>query len=425
MSTDGTLTETHDPSLINSTNSPDSENGTHKEVIPEWKKSKAPDGGLAAWSVVLGSWCVLFCTFGWINSVGVFQNYYESTLLSQYSASTIAWIPSLQIFFMYAMGPVSGHLYDNYGPRYSVLFGSLLHVFGLMMCSISTKYYQILLSQGVCSAIGVSIIFQPTYGLMSTGSSVGGVIFPIMIQQLIPEVGFAWAMRAGAFVILFLLTTANLTIRSRLPPSPRPVSRAALTQPLKETKMLLVIAGFTLLTFGVYIPIDYLVVEGLSSGISTNLSQYLLAILNAGSFFGRLGAGMIADQIGTYNVFAVVCYLAGIFILAIWIPATGAAGTIVFAVLFGCCSGAYVSLAAALVVKISPLPQIGYRVGLIFLFASIGGLTTNPIDGAILSHDNGTYLGMKVFAGVLLLAGTTCVFGTRLLYTGLKLVAKF
>lgn len=122
------------------------------------------------------------------------------------------------------------------------------------------------------------------YGLMSTGSSVGGVIFPIMIQRLIPEVGFAWAMRAGVFLILFLLTIANLTIRSRLPPSPRPVSRAALTQPLKETKMLLVIAGFTLLTFGVYIPIDYLVVEGLSSGISTNLSQYLLAILNAGRY---------------------------------------------------------------------------------------------------------------------------------------------
>lgn len=134
---------------------------------------------------------------------------------------------------------------------------------------------------------------------------------------------------------------------------------------------------------------------------------------------------MVADRIGTYNVFAVVCYLAGIFIIAIWIPATSTAGTIVFAVLFGCCSGAYVSLAAALVVKISPLPQIGYRVGLIFLFASIGGLTTNPIAGGILSHDNGSYLGMKVFAGVLLLAGTTCVFGTRLLHTGLKLVALF
>lgn len=35
--------------------------------------------------------------------VGVFQEYYEDTLLSDYSAGTISWIPSLQIFFMMGM----------------------------------------------------------------------------------------------------------------------------------------------------------------------------------------------------------------------------------------------------------------------------------------------------------------------------------
>ena len=91
-------------------------------------------------------------------------------------------------------------------------------------------------------------------------------------------------MRAGAFVILFLLIIANLTIRARLPPSPRPLSPSALIQPLRERKMLLLTAGFTLLTFGMYIPIDYLVIEGLSNGISPSLAQYLLAILNAGRY---------------------------------------------------------------------------------------------------------------------------------------------
>lgn len=187
---------------------------------------------------------------------------------------------------------------------------------------------------------------------MSSGSSIGGVIFPIMTQRLIPEVGFGWAMRIGAFLILFLLFIANLTIRSRLPPCPRPLSRSALTQPLREMKMLLVTAGFTLLTFGMYVPIDYLVVEGISNGLGTNLAQYLPAIMNAGryvpqlkmysltyhssnSFFGRLSSGIFADLIGTYNVFAIVCCLAGILVLALWIPTTSTAGTIVFAVLFG------------------------------------------------------------------------------------------
>jgi MFS family permease len=118
-----------------------------------------PDGGVA-WLVVLGAWCASFCSFGWINSVGAFQEYYQNELLPNYSPSTISWIPSLQIFFMMAMGPIVGKIYDSYGPRYLLFGGSLLHVFGLMMASLATKYYQILLSQGVCSAIGVAAIFQ-------------------------------------------------------------------------------------------------------------------------------------------------------------------------------------------------------------------------------------------------------------------------
>ena len=31
--------------------------------------SKAPDGGLVAWLVVLGAWCTSFCSFGWLNSM--------------------------------------------------------------------------------------------------------------------------------------------------------------------------------------------------------------------------------------------------------------------------------------------------------------------------------------------------------------------
>jgi hypothetical protein len=28
-----------------------------------------PDGDITAWLVVLGAWCILFCSFGWINSM--------------------------------------------------------------------------------------------------------------------------------------------------------------------------------------------------------------------------------------------------------------------------------------------------------------------------------------------------------------------
>lgn len=52
-----------------------------------------------------------------IIGIGTFQNYYESILLKEYSSSTIAWIPSLQIFFMMAMASL---IMDYY--RYRVIF---------------------------------------------------------------------------------------------------------------------------------------------------------------------------------------------------------------------------------------------------------------------------------------------------------------
>jgi hypothetical protein len=40
------------------------------EKPPAWDNDDPPpDGGITAWLVVLGAWCILFCSFGWINSM--------------------------------------------------------------------------------------------------------------------------------------------------------------------------------------------------------------------------------------------------------------------------------------------------------------------------------------------------------------------
>lgn len=104
-----------------------------------------------------------------------------------------------------------------------------------------------------------------------------------MIQRLIAQVGFAWAMRAAAFLILALLLVANLTIRSRLPPAPHKLDSAEFVQPFKEPEMMLLVSGFVLLTFGIFIPINFLVVEAMASGgVNPDLAQYMIAIFNAG-----------------------------------------------------------------------------------------------------------------------------------------------
>ena len=58
-------------------------------------------------------------------------------------------------------------------------------------------------------------------GVALGGSSVGGVVFPILLQRLIPLVGFAWAVRAIGFVMMACFIVACLTIKTRLPLSGR------------------------------------------------------------------------------------------------------------------------------------------------------------------------------------------------------------
>lgn len=77
------------------------------------------------------------------------------------------------VFFMLFGGPFVGKIFDDYGPRYLLFGGAFLHVFGLMMASISKKYYQFLLSQAICSAIGASMLFYPAFTCVSADLKFG------------------------------------------------------------------------------------------------------------------------------------------------------------------------------------------------------------------------------------------------------------
>lgn len=202
----------------------------------------------------------------------------------------------MQIFLMCFLSPFSGQIFDNYGPRPLILGGSFLHVFGLMMASLSSQYYQFMLSQGLCSSLGVSAIFLASigtvsgwfkrrrgmaFGLFATGSSLGGVVFPIMLSRLIQSVGYGWAMRTAAFIILALLIVANCTIKPRHVCGRHPLSRRVLARPFHESPFLFLLVGLALIPFGLYTPIDFIPTVAKSEGMRESLAENLIAFYNA------------------------------------------------------------------------------------------------------------------------------------------------
>lgn len=173
--------------------------------------------------------------------------------------------------------------------------GSLLYIFGLVMTSLGTQYYQIFLAQSLVAAVGSGAIFNVSMtcattwfhkrraaamGILVSGSSLGGVVLPIAFDHLTPRLGFPWALRIVALILLALCSVACLTVKSRLPPRPKVLRAADYARPLSEHAFLFtVLAGFFFL-MGMFIPTNYVTLQAEAEGVSPNLVPYLLPIIN-------------------------------------------------------------------------------------------------------------------------------------------------
>ena len=261
-------------------------------------------------------------------------------------------------------------------------------------------------------------------GIVASGSGLGGIIFPVMVNKLIPQVGFGWTMRICAFLILFLMIIANLTVRSRLAPSPRPVKLSDFYTPFKELPFFLLSFGSFLFFLGLFLPFTFIILEGGARGVPMWLAPYLVPILNAASIFGRIVPGRLADVLGRFTVFLVCAIGSSILVLALWLPSSGTGAIVTFTLLFGFVSGGVVSLAPTIVANISDVRQIGVRTGAMFSCVAVAVLIGSPIGGQLIVQDNGSYKTMQGFSGAMMMGGTICYALLRWRVGGLSLSKK-
>ncbi|KAI1806489.1 MFS general substrate transporter [Daldinia bambusicola] len=393
-----------------------------------------PDGGLTAWLQVLGAFVIMLSTWGLINSFGVFQTYYETAPLAPSSSSSdISWIGSLQGALLNVGGLVSGPLFDAGYFRALTISGSLLLLLGLFMTSLCRAYWQVLLAQGVAVGIGCGLLFLPSaailsqyfarrralaLGLQSAGSPVGGIVFSILFGRLQPRIGFGWATRVMAFILLGLLVVPLAFMRPRVAP-PRH-KRAFFDRDAVRDVPFLSFAASALSAFmGMYVPFFYLQLFALRRGIaSTDLAAYLVTLLNAGSVFGRILPNFAADYLGSMNMLAAMTLGASVLAFG-WLGANDLGGTITFALLFGFFNGGVTSLPPSAIVSLTPdLGRLGTRMGMLFAFIGMAVLVGTPIAGAILKdvNDDGAWKGLIGYCAATLFVGGLGFVGTQMLH---------
>lgn len=130
----------------------------------------------------------------------------------------------------------------------------------LSLIPTSSLALQVFLSQGLGLGIAMGLIYIPTMGVIAhhfqrrrtlalgiaaSGSSIGGLVHPIMLNSLFHgSPGFAVGVRASAGFNLALMGTAILLMRTRLPPKPVGSLGPAVKRFVKDPPYALAVCGY-------------------------------------------------------------------------------------------------------------------------------------------------------------------------------------
>ncbi|KAE9385476.1 MFS general substrate transporter [Gymnopus androsaceus JB14] len=393
------------------------------QYIPDLESIPArpdiPDGGLQAWATALGAFIVVFSSSGYVNSFGVYQDFYVREYLTDHSVSQISWIGGAQTFCLFSMGIFSGYAMDVGYFRHILLAGSLLFVFCLCMISISQaqQWYQLFLAQGLGLGIAIGAVYIPALGILShhflqrrslvmgivaSASSVGGVVHPIMLNNLIHNhVGFHWGVRVSALFNFALLMVANILMSTRLPPQNKSLIKQCMAWKdfLHDKTYVIATAGTFLLITGCFFPTFYLQLDAIDHGVSTSFAFYSISILNASSAVGRVVPTIFADHLGVFTLIVPSTLACGVLIFAME-GVVDKAGVLVIAILYGIFSGACISLLGPMLANFANnVHEVGSRIGLCFGIAGLGSLIGPPIMGALLTSHL-VWIQPIVFSGV-------------------------
>jgi MFS family permease len=294
----------------------------------------------------------------------------------------------------------------------------MTYVFATMMTSLCKTYWQFMLAQGLLGGIALGMTLSPAnastpqyflkkrgtaMGCAIAGSSIGGVVFPVALNCMLENtnLGFGWSVRVCGFILLAVLIPSCMAIKPRLPPRQ---SKFFLPSAFKEVPYVVLTLALSCVFLGIFPPIFLIPDFAITQGMSNTLSFYLLAILNAASFPGRILPGILSDKIGKLNMLVLAALSTGIVLLC-WPAVSGNAGIFVFTAIFGFTSGAIFSAGTVAFASVPKDPRnIGTYIGMGMGCVSIAALIGPPANGALVARYGG-FVQVAIMSGIFCLAG--------------------
>ncbi|XP_070555985.1 monocarboxylate transporter 13-like [Ptychodera flava] len=183
--------------------------------------------GFYAWLVVIGSQICLLFVFGMITATGVLvvaiQQFFDC------SSARVSWIVSLQYLLQLTVGPVTNVIIKKIGFRMTVVIGTLAATVGMFLSAFANSIEFLYFSHGILIGFGYGLVTPVALGIVplyinhnfvvanaivQSGSGIGNLMFPHVMQSLIDYYGWRGAS------IVFAAIHANMLIPAALFKSP-------------------------------------------------------------------------------------------------------------------------------------------------------------------------------------------------------------
>ncbi|KAK0630770.1 major facilitator superfamily domain-containing protein [Bombardia bombarda] len=334
------------------------------------------DGGKDAWLFLAACFVLEALVWGFPFAFGIFQSYYSITAPFA-GANNIAIIGTCATGIMYLDAPIIVYLLRRYPKpaRWASIVGLLAMCAALALSSLATTVPQLIVTQGILYALGGSVAYSPciiyldewfvkrkglAYGIMWSGTGLGGVVLPILLEHLLSSYGFQTTLRLFGGLMFALSAPLAWFIKPRLPIRPFNTNynnsdneenhhtlsggtSVNLNFVLSRPFLLYQLANIVEAT-GYFLPAIYLPSYARSAiGASPFPSALTLLLLNVASVFGCVAMGSLIDRIHvtTCILVSTLGTVAGTFLL--WGFSASLPLLYVFCIVYGLFAGSFTS----------------------------------------------------------------------------------
>ncbi|KAK7467603.1 hypothetical protein VKT23_004656 [Stygiomarasmius scandens] len=271
------------------------------------------DGGFHAYAYLVSAFFLELLVWSLPLSYGVFLNYYTTHAFPHASPDSLAAVGSVSTGLLYLSSPIVLPLFNRfpwYKRRFMIL-GLFLCVVGLLGAAFATKAWHLILTQGVIYAAGGSLLYFPTVtytfewfsekkglanGVIFSGTSVGGVFTPIMIQTLLDRYGHRTTLIAWAIGFLVVVTPCLPYLKGRMPVAQAVNPRSLDVKLLYYSAFWMLFLANLLQGLGSFLPSLYIPTFASDIHLSVTSGTLAIALMNGVSAPGLIFFGWLSDR---------------------------------------------------------------------------------------------------------------------------------